>query len=183
MRVLKKTDIDKNIRTKVYSQNYLKHRTIKDVNIIKLQNIASEEGDFGELMRLNKNNTLQSIPGFKVAQINRTHLIPGSIKAWHLHYRQDEVWYACPSDHVLVGLWDVRVNSPTYGSTMRHVLGAGTSQLIHIPHGVAHGSVVLSSKPIELYVFVNMHFKIKNHDERRFPWDSLGADFWLPRKD
>lgn len=174
--------LDPSVKKKTYPQDYRKKQIIKDVQIITLKNIPSEEGDFGEIFRLKK-GFLESVSGFEVVQMNRTNLIPGSVKAWHLHFEQDEIWYVCPSDHVLVGLWDVRADSPTNGATMRHVLGAGSSQLIYIPHGVAHGSVVLINRPIELFVLVNRQFDIHKPDEQRISWDALGKDFWSPKRD
>lgn len=182
MKQVKAIKLDFLIEKKVYLQNYHRKQIIKDVKIITLKNIPGEEGDFGEILRLKK-GFLESVPGFEVVQMNRTNLVPRSIKAWHLHLEQDEIWYVRPSDHVLIGLWDMREDSPTNGITMRHVLGGGASQLIYIPHGVAHGSSVLIERSIELYVFVNRQFDINKPDERRIPWDTLGEDFWSPKRD
>lgn len=182
MKFLNTKGIVSTARKQMYHASYTSESSIKDVRVMPLITYPSEEGDFGELLRIEKGQ-LKSVPGFKLAQINRTTLIPGSIKAWHLHFKQDEIWYVSPSDHLFVGLWDVREASPTQGKTMRIAIGAGTSRLVFIPHGVAHGSAVLVNKPVELYVFVNKHFNSVRHDEKRIPWDSLGADFWLPQRD
>ncbi len=186
MRSLNARDIDtsvsKDVPKEMYPAEYAPQTPIKDVKVLSLPTYPSEEGDFGEIFRIDKAQ-LESIPGFTLAQINRTTLIPGSIKAWHLHFEQDEIWYVCPSDHLFIGLWDVRRGSPTHGKTMRIVIGAGTSQVVYIPHGVAHGSAVMINKSIELYVFVNKQFNPAKHDEKRVPWDTLGADFWQPKRD
>ncbi len=166
----------------IYPADYSEQENIEGVRIIDLKNIPAEEGDFSEILRI-KNGNLENIKGFKLAQINRTTLIPGSIKAWHLHYRQDEIWYVSPLDHLLAGLWDVRTKSPSVGKTMRVVLGGGSAHMLYIPKGVAHGSAIFTSKPVELYVFVNQQFNLKKADEKRIPWDSLGRDFWKPKRD
>ena len=176
-------DISKDIRGKVYSEGYKAKNQIDGVKIIKLKTFPSEEGDFGEIIRLNSRGEVKDIPHFSVAQINRTTLLSGSIKAWHLHLKQDEIWYVLPSGHLLVGLWDVRNNSLTNGITMRVVLGGGNSQLLYIPKGVAHGSLNLSNEPSELFYFVDRQFDINNPDEKRIPWDAKGEDFWKPQGD
>lgn len=155
---------------------------IGGIKLIDFKSIPGEQGDLSEILHLEKGK-IKEIPGFEVLQINRTRLLPGSVKGWHLHLKQDFVWYVSPFDHLFVGLWDVRKNSKTKDKTMRIVLGAGKSQLLFIPKGVAQGSAVFQSKPLDLYVFVNKIFDINNPDERRLPWDSLGKDFWSPKKD
>lgn len=176
-------DIDEQIKSKVYTQDYSKKVEIEGVRRIGLNHYPSEEGDFGEILRLNSQGELESIPGFKVAQMNRTHLFPGSVKAWHLHLGQDEIWYLPPNRDLFVGLWDVRRDSPTNGTLARLVLGEGKSELLFIPRGVAHGSANFSHKDANLFYIVNKHFDIKFPDELRIPWDAAGSDFWTPKRD
>lgn len=176
-------DIDEKIRNKVYSQDYGSKTTIEDVKIIDLVKHVGEEGDFAEIIRVDNNGEVEQIPGFKIAQINRTRLFAGSIKAWHLHFNQDELWYLVPTGHLIVGLWDVRKNSNTVNVTMRIPLGAGLSRLLYIPRGVAHGSVNITNEAVELFYFTNSKFDINNPDEKRINWDFLGKDFWMPEKD
>lgn len=142
-----------------------------------------EEGDLSEIIRLNGNGKLIHFPNFKLTQINRVKQAPNTVKAWHLHFNQDEVWYVAPSDNLFVGLWDVREKSETANLTMRIVLGGNNSLLLYIPRGVAHGSANFSYKDTDLYSMVNRQFDIKNPDEMRLPWDSLGKEFWQPLKD
>jgi dTDP-4-dehydrorhamnose 3,5-epimerase len=145
--------------------------------------VEEEEDYFVELLRLDQKGDLVGFPGFRLAQVNRVKMYPGTIKAWHLHLKQDEIWCVTPHSHLLVGLWDVRSDSPTKGKVMRLVLGEGKTQLLYIPSGVAHGSSIVSSKKVEMLYFVNKTFNIKDPDELRLPWDSLGKDFWMPVRD
>lgn len=176
-------DVDEKIKEKISTQNYSAKRIIEGVKIINLKNNVGEAGDFSEILRIDENNELETLPGFKIRQINRTKLLPKGIKAWHLHFEQEELWYINPRDHLFVGLWDIRKNSSTNGVTMRVNLGGGTSQLLLIPKGVAHGSANFSEKPIELYYFANQRFNRENPDEKRIKWDILGSEFWSPIKD
>ncbi len=175
-------DIDTNYVKKVYDQKYYKKRKIDGVKIIPVYNIPSEEGDFSEVVRFQKGEA-KLIPGFSIEQINRTRLLPNSIKAWHLHFKQDYIWYVSPFSHLIVGLWDMRKKSKTKGEVMRFVMGSGASQLLYIPHGVAQGCMVVSNEPVDLYIFTNLQFDLKNLDEHRLSWDSLGSDFWKPQRD
>jgi dTDP-4-dehydrorhamnose 3,5-epimerase len=176
-------DCHETIKKKVYTQQYPAPQLIKGVKIIKLNNIILDDGDFNEIMHFDKKGKVLGLANFKIIQINRTRLLPGSVKAWHLHFKQDEVWYLSPSDHLIVGLWDIRKNSPSANQTMRLIMGGGQSSLVYIPRGVAHGSSVVNAKAAELYTFVNNRFNIANPDEKRLSWDSLGGDFWRPQKD
>lgn len=166
----------------MYQAKYKREPRIEGVQIISLKDCITEDSVFAEVIRL-KNGIIESIPHFRIVQINRVCLLPGAIKAWHLHFMQDEIWYVGLSDHLIVGLWDIRKKSKTVGRVEKFAMGAGTSQLLYIPHGVAHGSFVMINSPVELYVFVNKQFNIKNPDERRIPWDSQGTRFWMPQED
>lgn len=176
-------DIDATVQPKVYKQNYDPKVPIEGVKIIELKEMSGEDSDFSELMRLSETGESLQFPGFHIQQINRSTLISGSIKAWHLHLVQDEVWYVPDESRLFTALWDVRANSPTKGQTMRIPMGSGSRRMIFIPHGVAHGSANLTKKTCVIMYFMNNQFDSKNPDEHRIPWDSLGAEFWTPQRD
>jgi len=176
-------DIDPGFQKAIFAQDYSPATKIDGVLQIPVKQFVAEEGDFSEIMKFSEEGELQSVPGFKIAQINRTHLFPSSIKAWHVHFEQSEIWYIPPIQHLLVGLWDLRKDSPTCGKTMRIPLGQGVSQLLFIPNGVAHGSRNTSPSSIELFYFVNRQFNKDNPDEKRLHWDALGEKFWIPERD
>lgn len=171
-------DIDGKYQKKVFLEDYSKKPVIEGVQIVELRTIVGEDGDFSELMRVNENGESQQFPGFFLKQVNRSKLAPGSIKAWHLHYNQEDIWHVLPSDKLFVALLDVRKDSPTKHMTMRLALGGGKSYLVYIPRGVAHGVANFSKKDATMLYFVNQNFNIDNPDEERLPWDIIGADFW-----
>lgn len=176
-------DIDEKIGLKIYTQDYKSKPTIDGVSVMTLKNMSGEDSDFSELLRLNSTGEVEQFPGFHVAQINRSTQIPGSIKAWHVHFIQDELWYVADESRLLTCLWDIRKDSPTFGSTMRIPMGGSTHRLVYIPRGVAHGAANLSSNIATIMYFMNAQFNINNPDERRIPWDALGKDFWEPQRD
>ncbi|HVZ11838.1 MAG TPA: dTDP-4-dehydrorhamnose 3,5-epimerase family protein [Patescibacteria group bacterium] len=181
-KTLTNEDIDEKSRGKLYIQDYSARPTIDGVKIIPIKNFVGEDGDFSEIIRLD-NGKIEGIEDMNVAQVNRSRLLPGAIKGWHLHFEQEDIFYLPPSDSLLVGLWDLRRESSTNGVSMKITLGAGQSSLLYIPRGVAHGMVNLSGEPIDLFYFVSGQFNAEHPDERRVPWDSLGEDFWTPKKD
>ena len=176
-------DVDPNIRSKVYTQAYEPKKTIEGVQIVTLKSMSGEDSDFTELMRGNAQGESENFPGFHVAQINRSTQIPGSIKAWHLHLAQDEVWYVTDEGRLLTGLWDVRKGSPTFGVTMRVPMGASTHKMVYIPRGVAHGSINLTNVTSTILYFMNGQFNKEKPDEHRISWDAQGADFWQVQRD
>lgn len=176
-------EIDEKVKDKLYFQDYSPKEVIEGVKIIKLQNHVDEESDFCEVIRVNGNGEVESCPGFVLKQINRTRIHPNAVKAWHIHSKQDELWYVVSSGHMVVGLWDLRKNSKTNRKVMRIVLGGGNNHLLYIPHGVAHGMANFTNKLVNLLYLINAQFSSTSPDEGRLPWDSLGRDFWQPARD
>lgn len=176
-------DIDPSVRDAVYTQRYDSRPVIDGVRFLPIKNMAGEDGDFCEILRFAEGGRLANAPEFAVAQINHSMQLPGSVKAWHLHYKQNEIWFVPPTSHLLVGLWDVRDNSPTKGETMKFSMGGGQTRALFIPHGVAHGSTNLSAEKSLILYFVDQQFDIDNPDEHRIPWDAKGKDFWHAQRD
>ena len=165
-------------REHVTTQEYPKRTLIEGLQIIDLRMMLDDGGNFAELIRLDETGHLLQIPTFQVRQSSYSLVLPGAIKAFHLHYNQEDVWFIPPTDRILMGLLDARGDSPTYQQSMRFVLGAGKAQLLYIPRGVAHGCANLGTVPATIVYFVNQQFNIADPDERRLPYDILGKDFW-----
>ena len=166
----------------IYKQEYTKKSVIDGVSVIDLIDIVSEEGSLVELLRLDGKGVSQVIPGFRLLQINYSKLSPGGVKAWHVHYKQDDLWYVTNSTPLVIGLVDLRMESPTLNATMRLVLGGCHSKLLYIPRGIAHGVANLSSKTGEIIYLLNQHFSVEDTDENRLPWDFFGKYFWEVQK-
>jgi dTDP-4-dehydrorhamnose 3,5-epimerase len=160
-------------------QDYRARPRIEGVEIVELKRFHDDGGAITELGRLTDGVHAQ-LPGFVVRQVNYSEVEPGAIKAFHLHRRQTDVWYVPPGDKVLLVLADARKGSKTEGATMRFVLGDGTSRLVRIPPGVAHGCRNLAAERGRILYFVDVQFSPdpKDCDEGRLPWDHLGAEIW-----
>jgi dTDP-4-dehydrorhamnose 3,5-epimerase len=165
-------------RDRVTTQAYGPRPRIDGVEIVDLALFGDEGGDFCEVTRFGPDGTLSLLPGYRPAQISYSFMEPGTVKAWHLHRRQDDLWFVPPHDRLLIGLLDVREDSPTHGVSMRLVLGAGKARLLYVPRGVAHGLANLTGRTAGVMYFVNTAFDRECPDEHRLPHDLLGADFW-----
>src|SRR5471030_2859609 len=117
----------------VSTQEYPARARIDGVQIIDLRLMTDDGGAFAELVRFDEEGCLLQIPAFKVRQSSYSVVMPGAIKAFHLHFNQEDVWFVPPTDRMVIGLVDARKDSPTSGLTMRFVMGAGKAQLLYIP--------------------------------------------------
>ena len=160
-------------------QSYAPAGEIEGVELVELARHADDGGSITELARLDAGYPA-AFEGFAVRQINYSEMEPGTIKAFHLHTRQTDIWYVPPSDRMLVVLLDVRQHSPTEGVRVRLVLGNGTSRLLRVPPGVAHGVRNVGLATGRIIYFVDEPFSPDPAlcDEGRLPWDFAGADVW-----
>lgn len=173
------TMLDPNVRTQATKQNYAPAPRIDGVEIITLKEFADDGGSFLELGRFH-GGRLQGSDAPEIRQVNYSVMQPGTVKATHLHERQVDFWFVPSHDRLLVGLKDVRVDAPTAGVVMRFVLGAGSSRMVRIPNGVAHGIANLYERPMTLLYFVTEQFDPNpaSCDELRLPPDIFGEHFW-----
>lgn len=182
LKPLTKESIGQEFNADISTQDYSKKPTIQGVQLIPLNMFVDDGGALAEIVRLDDNGNLQAIPEFKVKQSTFSQVLPGVIKAFHLHYNQEDVWFVLPCDRLLIGLFDARKDSPTYRHQMRFVMGAGRGHILYIPRGVAHGLANPYDKTANMIYFVNQCFNAEAPDEHRLPWDALGDDFWEVKK-
>lgn len=185
-----KTDILQNYSQILTTQEYGKTPPIAGVKFLPLTYHRDDTGEFVELGRFETGKLKTGKPetenreqktdniDFHIAQINASLLLPGAIKAFHLHFDQTDVWFVSPRQRLLVGLLDTRKDSPTVNKTMRFILGAGVAQLLVIPPGVAHGAANPWVDPTSMTYFTDRQFDPGRPDEHRLPFDLFGKDFW-----
>jgi dTDP-4-dehydrorhamnose 3,5-epimerase len=176
-RPLTRDDLDPKRVGGITTQQYTKRASIDGVRLVDLKRFSEDGGSFAELVVLDQGR-LRDIDGFEVVQVNYSDMEPGAVKAWHLHFKQEDVWFVPPYHKLLVGLYDVRRKSRSCGATMRLVLGDGRAQLLYIPRGVAHGVANLSDRRQVLIYFVNNRFSAEEPDEQRLDPFVLGREFW-----
>ncbi len=101
---------------------------------------------------------------------------PGTIKAFHWHKKQDDLWFVATGQAQVV-LYDMRESSKTKGETQVIIAGEGDYKLILIPVGVAHGYQVLSQEPVLLFYHTTEVYNKDNPDEERIPFDDARINF------
>lgn len=156
---------------------------IDGVKVVENTVFSAGDGTFEEMVRVDDSQMFEKFPDFSLKQVNRSVLLPQAIKAWHLHFNQEDIWYVPPQHFLMLGLWDIRKDSPTSGKNQKIVLGGGRARMVYIPRGVAHGAANFSHQPTTIIYFVNQHFNAEMPDEQRLPWDALGENFWEPEKE
>lgn len=111
-------------------------------------------------------------------QTTFTMSYPGTIKAFHWHRRQDDLWFVVDGMAQVV-LYDLRETSPTRGQTDVYYLGRHNRQLLVIPAGVAHGYRVLGNEPVLLLYHTTEPYNPQQPDEERIPYNdpTIGFDW------
>ena len=174
-------NISKNYADLITVQEYSQKQSIDEVKLIDLKLHADDGGEFLELGRLDQ-GMMKTLPEFTAKQVSWSRLLPGTVKAFHVHRRQADLWYVSPFDRVLVGLADLREESPTYNTKVRLVLGGSQAKLLYIPRGVAHGAGNPWSRPATVIYFTDEEFDPAAPDEGRLPYDLFGQEFWQIHK-
>ena len=112
----------------------------------------------------------------KFGQSTMTVAYKGTIKGFHVHEKQDDLWFIATGRAIVV-LHDLREDSATKGETQTLTAGKDDYKLIVIPTGVAHGYKVLSDEPVILFYHTTETYDPKNPDERRIPHDDPQINF------
>lgn len=117
----------------------------------------------------------------KFGQTTFTVAYKDTIKAFHWHKEQDDLWFIA-SGRAAIVLYDQRKDSPTYGETQVVYAGTDDYKVVLIPIGVVHGYKVLSDEPCLLFYHVTKAYNRESPDEERidpfdkeigFDWDSV----------
>ena len=166
-------------------QDYRPRRPIEGVQLLPLRRFHDDAGSMTELVRLGAGGSIEGLPGFTAAQLNYATLVPGAIKAFHVHRRQSDLWFVPPEDRVLLVLVDVREGSPTAGLRMRVVLGDMHPMLALVPPGVAHGCRNIGTATARIVYLTDLHFhpEPERTDEGRLPGDFAGEEIWEPARE
>jgi dTDP-4-dehydrorhamnose 3,5-epimerase len=165
-------------------QRYDGSPSIDGVAFVELRRFNDDGGSMTELLRFGE-PLPEGLEGFEAQQLNYSLLQPGTIKAFHLHRRQTDVWFVPPEDRILLALVDVRAGSPSEGVRQRVMLGDGNSRLVRVPPGVAHGCRNLGMSPSTILYLSDRVFDPdpERCDEGRLPWNFVGEDIWDSAKE
>lgn len=171
-------NIHPNFAKNISTQSYAPSPAIEGVERITQQLHQDDGGNFAEVFRCNETVVENLQTPFEVRQVSMSLLVPGSIKAYHLHKEQDDLWFVPPSHRLLVNLHDLREDSASFDVHQRFVLGGGSATVLRIPAGVAHGVANPYEQEMLLFYATNRQFSVETPDEHRLPWDLFGSDVW-----
>jgi dTDP-4-dehydrorhamnose 3,5-epimerase len=107
-------------------------------------------------------------------QVSSALSYPGTIKAFHFHRHQTDVWTAV-SGMLQVSLVDLRPQSATFGLRNTLYIGALRPWQITIPPGVGHGYKVIGTEPAILVYLTNRFYDPA--DEGRIPYNDPGINY------
>lgn len=132
-----------------------------------------DRGHFAEIFR----DSEAVARGFAVKQTSLTMTRPGTIKAFHYHLEQDDIF--CPvAGTIRIALVDFREDSPTFGIANSIFCGDRYLKAVRIPAGVAHGYEVLGSAEMTMVYWTNQHYNPKDEFRSRFDDPAIGFTFW-----
>lgn len=152
--------------------NEKSERLIQEVGIVALQFWPDDRGYFVEVLRAG----LGLATGISTAtlQVSASLSYPGTIKAFHYHARQTDIW-APAAGMLQVGLYDLRVGSPTFGAKNTFYIGELRPWSLRIPPGVGHGYKVLGTQPAVLVYATDRFYDPQ--DEGRIPYNDPDINY------
>jgi dTDP-4-dehydrorhamnose 3,5-epimerase len=125
-----------------------------------------DRGYFLEVLRMEQ-GLVGAFPAAST-QVSAALGYPGSIKAFHYHLRQTDVW--TPAHGMFqVALADLRRGSATFGARNTLYVGALRPWQILIPPGVAHGYKIIGTGPAMLVYATDRFYDPA--DEGRLAYD------------
>ena len=140
---------------------------IAGVQVAPLQIHPDDRGFFEEISHLGQ-GLAQSFSAAKHVQVSAAYSYPGTVKAIHYHLRQTDLWTPVLG-HLQVMLYDLRIDSPTFGRLNTFYTGVLRPLQILIPPGIGHGYKVLGTESA-LLVYATDQFYDPS-DEGRIPWN------------
>jgi dTDP-4-dehydrorhamnose 3,5-epimerase len=146
---------------------------IQGVTIKELALWPDDRGHFAEIFRDDE----KIVENFKVRQSSLTMTRPGVIKAFHFHFKQDDIFVPLKGA-IRIALVDCRRDSPTCGIANSIFAGELYPKAVRIPRGVAHGYEVLPGDDLVMVYYTDQHYDPK--DEIRFRHDdpAIGFRWW-----
>ena len=147
-------------------------KTIADVVVVEPDAHGDQRGRFVETYRRSWFEL-----GREMVQANRSEKQAGAVVGLHYHLHQADYWYVLRGTARVV-LHDLRVGSPTDGSTEVLDLDGDVDRGLFIPPGVAHGFASLTD--VLLWYLVDGYYNPA--DELGVAWDDpeIVADWGVP---
>jgi dTDP-4-dehydrorhamnose 3,5-epimerase len=133
---------------------------IEGVKTKKLKIIPDDRGRLMEILR-------QDDDMFeRFGQVYMTTAYPGVVKAWHYHKKQTDN-FTCIRGKMLLGLYDARKDSPTFGNVEEYTISLEDPLLVQIPSGIYHGFKCIGSEEAVVINTVTEPYNRDDPDEYR----------------
>lgn len=142
------------------------------VRWVRLRAHDDHRGSFTEIYRS------EWFDGPEMVQWNAVHSKSGVLRGVHVHRRHHDV-LTLPVGRAVIGLQDLREDSPTTGLATLVPLQASAPSLLTIPPGVAHGFLFLEPS---VHVYAVSH-TFDPRDELGCRWDDPGVRIPWPVDD
>ena len=126
---------------------------IAGVSVERYDLWPDDRGYFLEVVRMKQGLVAQAFVA-ESTQVSSAVSYPGTIKAFHFHRRQTDLWVPM-AGMFQVALVDLREGSPTFGRKNTMYLGALRPWRLLIPPGVGHGYKVIGEGPGVLVYVTN----------------------------
>jgi dTDP-4-dehydrorhamnose 3,5-epimerase len=153
--------------------------TIVGVRVLAFDLWPDDRGYFLEVARLQQGLVADFAPG--TTQVSAALSYPGTIKAFHFHRHQTDVWI--PSQGMFqIALVDLRPESPTYGVKNTLYAGALKPWQILIPPGVGHGYKVIGEHAGMLIYVTNQVYNPSDEGRIAYNDTSIAYDWELQYK-
>ncbi|MEM7346822.1 MAG: dTDP-4-dehydrorhamnose 3,5-epimerase [Chloroflexota bacterium] len=135
---------------------------IEGLQIVTLKAFGDDRGRFMETFRK------EWFPqrSWDILQMNRSESTAGVLRGLHYHFYQVDYWCVLAGT-IRAGLYDMRPDSPTYGTTQTIEMGETNEIGLFIPIGVAHGFITLTDATLT-YVVDNYY---NGDDEHGIAWN------------
>jgi dTDP-4-dehydrorhamnose 3,5-epimerase len=143
---------------------------IEGVRIRRLEPHRDARGSLTELLRSDWSEFTRF--GQAILTVN----LPGVVRGWHSHRRQTDVIVVI-AGRAVVGLYDARAASPTFGAAEGHIVDGNDPVAIFVPPQVFHGYKTLGEAPAFIANFPDQLYDPTMPDEERVPADAPHIPF------
>jgi len=107
----------------------------------------------------------------KPNQINISQSLPGIIRAWHRHLRNQIDFFTVLKGTVKICIYDNDKESKTFGKLVEIISSGKKLQIVKVPGNFWHGTKTIGNEPSYTVYFLNNLYNYENPDEERISWD------------
>jgi dTDP-4-dehydrorhamnose 3,5-epimerase len=147
---------------------------IAGVRVLPLAVYPDDRGYFLEIQRFG--HGLASEFPAATTQISAALSYPGSVKAFHYHLYQTDLW-SVAKGMFQVALADLRVGSATFGARNTIYIGALRPWQVLIPPGVAHGYKIIGTEEALLVYLTDRFYNPQDEGRIRYDDPSINYDW------